>query len=143
MYPFTAANVQMKIYERVISRCILSTNTYFCPMASIRQEKIAKVIQQELSSIFQQNAREYCDGAMVTVTISRVAPDLSFAKNFVSIFGHPKPQQVYELLNEKKSEIRYEMGKRLGKSLRRIPELAFEIDDSLDYAEEINSILDQ
>ena len=127
--------------ERYFSKSILTSKPYFCAMASIRQEKIAKVIQQELSSIFQQNARLYCDGAMVTVTASRVAPDLSFAKNFVSIFGHPKPQEVFDILNEKKGEIRFEMGKRLGKSLRRIPELAFEIDDSLDYSEEINSIL--
>lgn len=110
-------------------------------MASIRQEKIATVIQQELSLIFQQNARSFCDGAMVTVTVSRVAPDLSFAKNFISIFGHPDAEKVFNTIEEKKGEIRYELGKRLGKSLRRIPELAFEIDDSLDYAEEIDGLL--
>ena len=55
-------------------------------MASIRQEKIAGVIQKELSLIFQKEARTICMGAMVSVTIVRVSPDMGSAKIYLSVF---------------------------------------------------------
>lgn len=108
---------------------------------SIRQKKIESVLQKELSNIFRENAREYCLGAMVTVTAINVAPDLSFAKAFLSVFGAKDNDEAFKQVQQSKREIRFHLGKRLGKSMRRIPELAFEIDDSLDYAEEIDRIL--
>lgn len=108
---------------------------------SIRQKKIEALLQEELSEIFRLNAREICLGAMVTVTTVKVAPDLSFAKVYLSIFGAKDNEAAFVNIEGNKSEVRFQLGKRLGKSLRRIPELAFEIDDSLDYAEEINKLL--
>lgn len=108
---------------------------------SIRQKKIESVLQKELSQIFRENAREYCLGAMVTVTAVNVAPDLSFAKAYLSVFGGTNNKESFQHVNAYKGEIRFQLGKRLGKSMRRIPELAFEIDDSLDYAEEIDRLL--
>lgn len=110
-------------------------------MASIRQKKIEAVLQKELSTIFREQAREFCLGAMVSVTAINVAPDLSFAKAFLSVFGAKNNDEAFRHLNSHKGEIRFQLGKRLGKSMRRIPELAFEIDDSLDYAEEIDRLL--
>lgn len=112
-------------------------------MASIRQKKIESVLQKEISQILRENARVYCIGAMVSVTAIRVAPDLSFAKAFVSVFGAKDNQEAFEHLNSHRGEIRYELGKRLGKTMRRIPEIAFDVDDSLDYAEEIDRLLDK
>jgi ribosome-binding factor A len=109
---------------------------------SIRQKKIEAVLQKELSTILRENAREYCLGAMVTVTGIRVAPDLSFAKAFLSVFGGKDNDAAFAHVDNSKGEIRFQLGKRLGKSMRRIPELAFEIDDSLDYAEKIDKLLD-
>jgi ribosome-binding factor A len=110
-------------------------------MASIRQKKIESVLQKELSLIFREQARSICMGAMVSVTVVKVAPDMSFAKAFISIFGGKDNEETFKNIDKHKGEIRYELGKRLGKSMRRIPELAFEIDDSLDYAEEIDRLL--
>ena len=111
-------------------------------MASIRQKKIEAVLQQELSTVFREQARTICLGAMVSVTVVNVAPDMSFAKVFVSIFGGTSSnKEVLENINKHKGEVRYEIGKRLGKSFRIIPNLAFHIDDSLDYAEEIDRLL--
>ena len=111
-------------------------------MASIRQKKIEGVIQKELSVIFQEQSRTLCLGAMVSVTKVNVAPDMSFAKCYISIFGGSvSNDEVHQNLMKHNGEIRFEMGKRLGKSFRRIPELAFHIDDSLDYAEEIDRLL--
>jgi ribosome-binding factor A len=109
-------------------------------MASIRQNKIEGVIQEELSMFFQRNAREICLGAMVTVTIVRVTPDLSLARIYLSIFAGPDKADVLKSIHENSSKIRGEVGKRL-KAMRKIPELLFYIDDSLDYAEKIDELL--
>lgn len=110
-------------------------------MSSIRQRKIQALLQEEMGTFFREHARTVCLGAMVSVTEVRVAPDMSYAKVYLSIFGHPKLDEVYTAIREKSDTIRYEMGKRLGKSLRRIPEFSFHIDNSLDYAEEIDNLL--
>jgi len=110
-------------------------------MSSIRQKKVDSVIQAELGSYFRENARTVCLGAMVTVTEVRIVPDMSYSKIFISIFGHKDAQEVYKNIKTHKDSIRYEMGKRLGKSLRRIPDLRFYIDDSIEYAMEIDNLL--
>lgn len=109
-------------------------------MGSIRQNKIEAVIQEELATFFQRNAREICLGAMVSVTVVRVTPDLSLARVFVSIFGGPDKQEVLTSIVANARKIRGDVGNRL-KSMRKIPELVFKIDDSLDYAMEIQDLL--
>jgi ribosome-binding factor A len=78
---------------------------------------------------------------MVTVTEVRIVPDMSYLKAFLSIFGHPDSEEVFKNIKKHKDEIRYDLGKTLGKNLRRIPDLSFHIDNSLDYAEEIDKLL--
>jgi ribosome-binding factor A len=109
-------------------------------MSSIRQNRVEGVIQQELSTFFQRNASEICLGAMVSVTTVRVTSDLSLARIYVSIFAGPDKKDVLKNIQENARRIRGEVGKRL-KNMHRIPELAFFIDDSLDYAENINKLL--
>jgi ribosome-binding factor A len=111
-------------------------------MSSIRQNKIEGVIQEELSVYFQRNAREICLGAMVSVTVVRVTSDLSLARIFVSIFAGPPKEEVLASINEHSKKIRGEVGKRL-KNMRKIPDLVFKIDDSLDYAMEIQNLLNK
>lgn len=109
-------------------------------MGSIRQNKIEKVIQEEVSKVFQQNARELCLGAMVTATVVRVSPDLSLARVYLSIFAGPPKEEVLAHIQTNKGKIRGDVGRRL-KNMRHIPDLAFHIDDSLDYAEKIDELL--
>lgn len=122
-----------KVFER-------KYNSYICKMSSIRQNRIESVIQEELSTYFQRNAREICLGAMVSVTIVRVTSDLSLARIYLSVFAGPEKKEVLSHINENKSKIRGEVGKRL-KNMHKIPDLSFYIDDSLDYAEEIDKLL--
>ena len=89
---------------------------------------------------FQRNAREICLGAMVSVTVVRVTPDLSLARCYLSIFAGPPKEEVLKNIEVNSSKIRGEVGRRL-KSMKHIPNLAFFIDDSLDYAQEINDLL--
>jgi ribosome-binding factor A len=109
-------------------------------MGSIRQNKVERVVQEELSTIFQRNAREICLGAMVSATVVRVTPDLSLARCYVSVFAGPPKEEVLENIKLHASKIRGEVGRRL-KNMSRIPEFAFFIDDSLDYASEIDQLL--
>ena len=109
-------------------------------MSSIRQSKIEAGIQQELATVFQRNASEICLGAMVSVSTVRITSDLSLARCYLSIFAGPDPKEVLENVEANKGKIRGEVGKRL-KNMKKLPQLAFFIDDSLDYAQQIDDLL--
>lgn len=109
-------------------------------MSSIRQQKIEAVIQAELATFFQRQAGEICLGAMVSVTVVRVTSDLSLARVYLSIFAGPDKKEVLESVQANRGKIRLEVGKRL-RNLRKIPDLVFHIDDSLDYANKIDELL--
>jgi ribosome-binding factor A len=112
----------------------------FTLMSTIRQSRIEGVIQEELSILFQRNALDLCLGAMVTVTIVRVSPDLSSAKCYMSIFAGPPKGEVLKNIELNAARIRGDVGRRL-KKMKHIPSLSFYIDDSLDYATKINELL--
>lgn len=78
---------------------------------------------------------------MITVTSVRVAPDLSVAKVYLSFFPTEKKVEGLEIVKEKTSITRKLLGDAVGKQLRKVPALAFYIDDSLDYYEEIDRLL--
>ena len=82
--------------------------SYFCGMSSIRQQKFEALIQQEFGQYFREEARGVCMGAMVTATGVRVAPDLSFARVYLSIFGTKDIQAVYKNILTQKNQIRFE-----------------------------------
>jgi ribosome-binding factor A len=109
-------------------------------MGTIRQNKIENVIQEAISEVLMRNPREICLGAMVTPTVVRITPDLSLARVFVSIFAGPPKEEVLANINQNKGKIKREVGIRL-KSMRKMPEIEFKIDDSLDYAEKIDELL--
>jgi ribosome-binding factor A len=110
-------------------------------MASIRQNKVGKLIQRELATIFQRETRTFCGGALVSVTIVRVTPDLGVARGYLSIFGVKDKEEIIKKINGHSGEIRYQLAAKLKHQLRRTPELEFFIDDSLDYAENIDDLL--
>ena len=68
-------------------------------MDSIRQNKVARLIQRDLSEMFQQECKEYTEGAMLSVTAVRVSPDLSYAKIYVSIFPSERVEAVMKSRN--------------------------------------------
>jgi len=112
-------------------------------MASIRQEKIAGLIQKELSQIFRREARGLCLGAMVSVTVVRMSPDMGVAKAYLSIFGVDEKADVVKNIKVNTKNIRHELSQITRNQLRRVPELLFYEDDSLDYAAEIDDLLDK
>lgn len=111
-------------------------------MESKRLQKIERQIQKDLGELFLMETRK-TQGIMVSVTSVRVSPDLSLAKAYLSIFPTEKTQEIMDNINANKKSIRWNLGERIGKQLRRIPELAFFLDDSIDYIENIDKLLNQ
>jgi ribosome-binding factor A len=108
---------------------------------SIRQQKVASLLQKELAVIFQQESRNLFKGALITVTVVRMAPDLGFAKVYLSFFMTEDKDALLKEIRAHKSQIRFILGKAVGKQLRVVPELQFYRDDSIDYAMNINELL--
>lgn len=109
-------------------------------MESTRQAKIARLIQKELSEIMRQQTAK-TNGILVSVSAVRVSPDLSIARAYLSIFPSDKAKDILENINRSARTIRYELGQKVRFQLRKIPELAFHLDDSLDYIENIDHLL--
>lgn len=109
-------------------------------METTRQNKIARLIQKELSDIFLKQAKSI-NGVIVSVTAVRISPDLSIAKAYISVFPSEQSATIVENLNANMGGIRFELGNRVRHQLRIIPELKFFVDDSLDYLEHIDELL--
>lgn len=98
-------------------------------------------MQKELADIFQKESRTMFMGKMISVTVVRVTPDLALAKSYISIFPSEERKEVLKQVRIANPRIRGILGRRVGKQLRVIPELEFYIDDSLDYIDNIDRLL--
>ena len=108
---------------------------------SKRQEKVSKLLQKDLADIFQKEALLF-GNALITVTKVRISPDLSYAKVFLSIYiPNGDAQEILKAIQAQTSNFRYILGKRIRNQVKKIPELQFFIDDSLDYIENIERLL--
>jgi len=94
-----------------------------------------------MADIFLKKGSELAHGKMVSVTKVRVSPDLSFAKIYVSIYPSDGQEIVLKAIQDHSPKIRYEMGQKVRRQLRIVPEIAFFLDDSLDYIENIDKLL--
>lgn len=110
-------------------------------MESTRQNKISKQLQKDLSEILNQMAGVLAPGKMLTVTRVRVTADLSIAKTYVSIFPSGDSQISINNINHHVGQIRHLLGQKIRHQVRKIPELRFFLDDSLDYIDNIDNLL--
>lgn len=108
---------------------------------STRQQKVGKQIQRDLAEIIRERGMSAFGGALISVTSVRVSPDLAVAKVHLSIFPSAKAPEVLKLVEAASKSIRGELGKRVSKQLRIVPEMIYYIDDSLDYVEHIDELL--
>ncbi len=109
-------------------------------METTRQNKIARLLQKELSDIFLGETRK-THGILISVSAVRISPDLSIAKVYLSIFPSEKAQEILGSIQNNAKQVRYDLAQRVRMQLRKIPELSFFIDDSLDYIEKIDALL--
>lgn len=123
-------------------------------MESTRQNKIARLIQQDMGDIMLKEMKPVLGNSLITVTEVRVTPDLSIARIFVSIYPigqmpavEPAVAATKELvmaaIKANTADLRRRLGIREGKQLRIIPELEFFLDDTLDRMENIEKLLKQ
>jgi ribosome-binding factor A len=110
-------------------------------MESTRQKKVARLVQKELADIFLKRGSEFAHGKMVSITKVRLSPDLSYARVYVSIFPAGGNEEVLNSLVSHAAKIRFDLGHKVRSQLRIVPELAFHIDDSLDYIDKIDKLL--
>lgn len=110
-------------------------------MDATRQKKIENQLGQDMAEIFQNYAKEKLRGVIIGVTKTKVTPDLSVARFYLSIFPTTNVKEVIEGIRENKSSLRNLLGVRVRHQLRKIPDLEFFVDDSLDYIEKIEKEL--
>lgn len=110
-------------------------------MATIRQNKVSRLLQREMGDIFQKEGKNILPGSLLTVTNVEVSPDLSIAKIYVTVLGKIKPQEALEILMHKKSELRNDLSQKVKNQLRIVPDLRFYIDESYDAMRHIEELL--
>lgn len=106
-----------------------------------RQRKIAGVLQKDLVDVLQKAAQDGMKGVIISVSKVMVTSDLGVAKVYLSIFPSEKRDEIIKGVQSNSPLIRHEMAKRTKNQLRRMPELLFFGDDTLDYLEEIDKSL--
>lgn len=109
-------------------------------MDNTRMSRINRLIQKEVSDLFRIQTQSM-PGTLISVTSVTVSPDLSIARVRLSIFPSERGGELLESIRANAKTIRYDLGLRVGKQLRKLPELTFFIDDSLDYLERIDTLL--
>jgi len=111
-------------------------------MESTRQKKISKLLQKDIASILQEKIRSSGSlGVLISVTKVSVTIDFSVAKIYLSVFPSEKSNSILNEIVNAASKIRHEVSQKAKKQLRKIPELLFFLDDSLDYIEKIEDSL--
>jgi ribosome-binding factor A len=108
---------------------------------STRQHKYGRLIQKELSEIFQRDKRGILDNTFITIADVEMSPDLSVAKVYISMMLAKDKAQTLERLNRGKGEIRKALGERIRKQARVVPELIFIIDETEENAFKIEELI--
>jgi len=110
-------------------------------MESMRQQKMGRQLQKELSDIFLRHGRDYFGQHLVTITQVKVSPDLGLAKVYLSAFPNTGTDALFEALDKKKNEVRKHLGHQIGKRTRIIPELAFYHDEVDEHASKMDQLI--
>jgi len=108
---------------------------------STRQRKFARLMQKELSGIFQKEAREYAGGSLLTITIVRVTPDLGLAKVYLSFFPEDKSGEKLAKLQNEKAIIKKILGGKIRNEVRVIPDIIFFVDDTYEEVSQMSTLI--
>jgi ribosome-binding factor A len=108
---------------------------------SNRQNKVSKQIQKDMAEILHLHAPHSETVQMLTVTNVRISPDLGSARIYVSVFPSTDSDKIIADLNEHIGIYRNELGKKIRHQLKKVPEITFYLDDSLDYLDNIETLL--
>ncbi|MBS1773225.1 MAG: 30S ribosome-binding factor RbfA [Bacteroidetes bacterium] len=107
---------------------------------SKRQKQVGQLVMEEMSDIFQREGINIVDGGMVSISKVMVTPDLLEARIYLSLFQVKDPEKLMHSIRERTGELRKHLGQRVRNQLRRVPELVFFNDDTLDYVFKMEEI---
>ena len=108
-----------------------------------RQKQIGGLLQEELSTLFQRLGLNMVDGGMVSISSVKLTPDLLEARVYLSFFQVADPKQTMKKIEDRAWEIKRDLSARVKQQLRRIPELKFFRDDTLDHVFKMEEIFKQ
>ncbi|MBN1951208.1 MAG: 30S ribosome-binding factor RbfA [Bacteroidales bacterium] len=108
---------------------------------STRKDKVSKQIQKDIAEIIRQHPTAIQKGRMLTVTKTRVTPDLGTARIYISVFPSGNSEEILNELNKHIGLYRNALGQKLRHQLKKVPEIQFFLDDSLDYIDNIDHLL--
>ncbi len=115
---------------------------YFCTMETNRQKKIGSVLQKDLVDILQGEVRKNgISNLIISVSKVSVTSDLSVAKVYLSIFPPEKGKELLESIKSNTPLIKHDLSQRVKLQLRKVPNLTFFIDDSLEYIDKIEKAM--
>ena len=110
-------------------------------MESTRQKKVSRQLLKDLSEILQLKGRDLIGTSLVSVTVVRISPDLSIARVYISVFGTEDKEALLTKMNQQSYAIRKKLGERIRNQMRKVPQLKFFLDDSVDYSQQIEDLL--
>jgi ribosome-binding factor A len=108
-----------------------------------RQKQVGGLIQEEINGIFQRLGMSMMDGGMVSISAVKITPDLLEARIYLSLFQVADKKAVMQKIEERAWEIKRELASSVKTQLRRIPELKFFYDDTLDHVFRMEEIFNQ
>ena len=118
---------------------MLCINPYFM-VEGKRQKQVAGVLHEELTGIFRKKGLSMINGALVSISGVKVTPDLLEARVYVSIFQAADPAEVMKKIEESSFEIKKDLTSKVKHQLRRMPELRYYADDTLDHVFKIEEL---
>ncbi len=120
----------------------LNLKSYFCIMETNRQKKIGSVLQNDLVDILQGEVRKNgLTNLIISVSKVVVTTDLGVARVYLSVFPQNRAQEILTAVKSNAPLIKHDLSQRVKLQLRKVPNLSFYIDDSLDYIEKIDTAL--
>lgn len=110
-------------------------------MKNKRLQKIERFLQKAINELFRLQIQQLRKSIIISVTSVRVSSDLSSSKIFLSIYPSDNETEIMNEIKKNKNIFRYHLGTRIGHQIKHIPDLKFFIDDSFDYVENINRLI--
>lgn len=107
----------------------------------LRQEKFGKQVMRDLSELFNLKKGDWMDGAFVTISNVNVSPDLGHIKVYLSLYNNPHRLAIMAQLSANNKEIRHALARRLRDSVKKMPEIHFYEDDTLEYVAKMEDLL--
>ena len=113
-------------------------------MESIRQKQVGELIRRYFSMILtEEGSNIYGRDKLVTLTDVKMTPDLLIAKFYISVYGTDNKQEVILMLEDNIVRLRQALASKIGRQMRRMPEVEFFLDDTLDEMERVDNLLNR